>query len=279
MTLRKFRPITPSTRTLVLVDKSELWKGSPVKSLTHGASRTGGRNNHGRITAAHRGGGTRRRLRKVDFRRKRFGAEARVERLEYDPGRTAFIALIRYGDGELSYILAPQGLSAGDTVISDDRTPVRVGNSMPLLNIPEGTTVHNVELKPGAGGQLARAAGSSAQYLGLDRDYALLRLASGEVRRVRGECRATIGVVSNSDHMNESYGKAGRMRWRGRRPHVRGVAMNPVDHPHGGGEGKTSGGRHPVNARGLPTKGYKTRSKRRSNAMIVRRRKGGRRRR
>ena len=280
MALRKFRPMTPSTRGLVLVDKSELWKGRPVKSLSKGKAKTGGRNNKGHITAAHRGGGHKRRIRTIDFKRRAFaGQEGTVERLEYDPGRSAFIALVRYPDGKPSYILAPQNLGVGDKVFADERAPIRVGNAMALKAIPEGSMVHNVELKPGAGGQLARAAGGKAQYLGLDREYAILRLPSGEVRRVRSDCWATLGELSNSDRMNVSYGKAGRRRHMGRRPVVRGVAMNPIDHPHGGGEGKTSGGRHPVNRKGKPTKGYKTRRNKRSNKMIVRRRnarRGGR---
>jgi large subunit ribosomal protein L2 len=270
MALKNFKPVTPSLRQLVLVDRSELWKGKPVKQLTEGLSKSGGRNNHGRITAAHRGGGHKRRYRLVDFKRRKFGVGGTVERLEYDPNRSAFIALIRYADDELAYILAPQRLKAGDPVIADDRVDVKPGNAAPLRNIPMGTIVHNVELKPGKGGQLARSAGTYVQLVGRDGDYAQLRLSSGEIRRVRAECMASIGAVSNPDHQNINYGKAGRRRWLGRKPHVRGVAMNPVDHPHGGGEGRTSGGRHPVTPWGKPTKGKKTRSNKASDKFIMR---------
>ena len=277
MAIREYRPVTPGRRGLKLVDRSALWKGRPEKSLVRGKARTGGRDNSGHITAAHRGGGHRKRVRQVDFRRSR-PEEAVVERLEYDPGRTAFIALVRYPDGSPSYILAPSRLSPGDRVVSGDRVDPRPGNAMPLRSMPSGTTVHNIELKPGAGGRLVRSAGGGAQYQGSDRGYALLRLPSGEVRRVPADCRATVGSLSNPDQMNVNLGKAGRSRWKGRRPHVRGVAMNPVDHPHGGGEGKTSGGRHPVNRKGKPTKGYKTRRRTDSDRLIVRRRSARRRR-
>ena len=270
MALKTYRPVTPSMRQLVLVDRSELWRGKPVKALTEGLSKSGGRNNLGRITAWHRGGGHKRRYRLIDFKRRKFGVPGLVERLEYDPNRSAFIALIKYADDELAYILAPQRLQPGDRVIADERVDVKAGNAAPLKNSPIGTILHNVELKPGKGGQLARSAGTYVQLVGRDSDHAQLRLSSGEIRRVRAECMASIGAVSNPDHQNINYGKAGRMRWLGRRPTVRGVAMNPVDHPHGGGEGRTSGGRHPVTPWGKPTKGARTRSKRKSNQMIVR---------
>jgi large subunit ribosomal protein L2 len=270
MALKSFKPATPSLRQLVQVDRSELWKGKPVKSLTEGLSKSGGRNNTGRITVWHRGGGHKRRYRLVDFKRKKFGVSASVERLEYDPNRSAFIALLRYEDGEQAYILAPQRLNVGDQVIADDRVDVKPGNAAPLKNIPIGTIVHNIELKPGRGGQLARAAGTYAQLVGRDGDYAQIRLGSGEIRRVRAECMASIGAVSNPDHQNINLGKAGRKRWLGWRPTVRGVAMNPVDHPHGGGEGRTSGGRHPVTPWGRPTKGARTRRNKKTNSMIVR---------
>jgi large subunit ribosomal protein L2 len=273
MALKTHRPVTPGTRQLVLVDRRELYKGKPVKSLTEGLTNTGGRNNHGHTTAYHRGGGHKRRYRKVDFKRRKHDMTATVERLEYDPNRTAFIALIRYEDGEQSYILAPQRLKAGDKVMSGERADIKPGNAMPLKSIPVGTIVHNVELRPGAGGQFARSAGTYVQLVGRDQGYALLRMTSGEVRKVRGECMATIGAVSNPDRQNESLGKAGRRRWLGRRPHVRGVAMNPIDHPHGGGEGRTSGGRHPVTPWGKPTKGKRTRQNKKTDGMIVRRRR------
>jgi large subunit ribosomal protein L2 len=272
MALKTFNPVTPSQRQLVIVDRSELWKGKPVKALTEGLRASGGRNNTGRITQRFRGGGHKRRYRMVDFRRRKDGLDATVERLEYDPNRTAFIALVRYSDGELSYILAPQRLKAGDKVVSGEKVDVKPGNAMPLRSIPIGTIVHNVEMKPGKGGQLARSAGTYVQLVGRDAGYALLRLSSGEVRMVRSECRATIGAVSNPDHQNINYGKAGRMRWLGHRPSVRGVAMNPIDHPHGGGEGRTSGGRHPVTPWGKPTKGKKTRHNKATDKFIVRRR-------
>ncbi|KJV08223.1 50S ribosomal protein L2 [Elstera litoralis] len=272
MALKTFKPITPSLRQLVLVDRSELWKGKPEKTLTEGLKKTGGRNNTGRITAFTRGGGHKRRYRLVDFKRRKFDMIGTVERLEYDPNRSAFIALITYTDGEKAYILAPQRLKAGDVVVSGEKTDVKPGNAMPLRNIPVGTIVHNVEMKIGRGGQLARAAGSYAQLVGRDQGYAQLRLASGELRMVRGECMASIGAVSNPDQQNVNYGKAGRKRWLGRRPSVRGVAMNPIDHPHGGGEGRTSGGRHPVTPWGKPTKGKKTRNNKATDRLIVRRR-------
>jgi large subunit ribosomal protein L2 len=272
MALKNFRPITPSLRQLVLVDRSELWKGKPVKSLTEGLTKSGGRNNTGRITARRIGGGHKRRYRLVDFKRRKFDAPAVVERLEYDPNRTAFIALVRYEDGEQAYILAPQRLKVGDSVVSGERVDVKPGNAMPLKNIPVGTIVHNVELKAGKGGQLARSAGTYVQLVGRDQGYAQLKLASGELRVVRGECLATIGAVSNPDQSNINLGKAGRNRWLGKRPSVRGVAMNPIDHPHGGGEGRTSGGRHPVTPWGKPTKGKKTRNNKKTDGQILRRR-------
>jgi large subunit ribosomal protein L2 len=271
MALKTFNPVTPGRRQLVLVDRSELHRGKPEKSLTEGKKRTGGRNNHGHITTRHIGGGHKQRYRMVDFKRRKFDVAATVERLEYDPNRTAFVALIAYADGEKAYILAPQRLQVGDQVVAGEKVDVKPGNAMPLASIPVGTIVHNVEMKIGKGGQLARAAGSYVQLVGRDQGYALLRLASGEVRMVRQECMATIGAVSNPDHVNESIGKAGRTRWMGIRPTVRGTAMNPIDHPHGGGEGRTKGGRHPVTPWGTPTKGYKTRNNKRSDKWIVRR--------
>jgi large subunit ribosomal protein L2 len=272
MALKNFRPITPSLRQLVLVDRSELWKGKPVKSLTEGLTKSGGRNNTGRITARRIGGGHKRRYRLVDFKRRKFDVPAVIERLEYDPNRTAFIALVRYEDGEQAYILAPQRLKVGDSVIAGERVDVKPGNAMPLKNIPVGTIVHNVEMKAGKGGQLARSAGTYVQLVGRDQGYAQLKLASGELRVVRGECLATIGAVSNPDQSNINLGKAGRNRWLGKRPSVRGVAMNPIDHPHGGGEGRTSGGRHPVTPWGKPTKGKKTRNNKKTDGQILRRR-------
>jgi len=272
MALKSFKPVTPSMRQLVIVDRSELWKGKPEKALTEGLRKTGGRNNHGHVTSWQRGGGHKRRYRIVDFKRRKYDQPATVERLEYDPNRSAFIALIRYEDGELSYILAPQRLKAGDTVVSGNKVDVKPGNAMPLKNIPVGTIVHNVEMKIGKGGQLARSAGTYVQLVGRDQGMALLRLSSGEVRMVQSDCMATIGAVSNPDEQNIVIGKAGRSRWLGKRPHVRGVAMNPIDHPHGGGEGRTSGGRHPVTPWGISTKGKKTRKNKRTTRWIVRRR-------
>jgi large subunit ribosomal protein L2 len=272
MALKKFNPTTPGRRALVLVDRSQLWKGKPEKSLTEGLTKSGGRNNAGRITARRRGGGHKRSYRVVDFKRRKFDMPAKVQRLEYDPNRTAFIALVEYEDGELSYILAPQRLQAGDTVISGTQVDVKPGNAMPLANIPVGTIVHNVEMKPGKGGQIARSAGTYVQLVGRDAGHALVRLSSGELRMVRGECMASIGAVSNADQGNIKLGKAGRKRWLGKRPSVRGVAMNPVDHPHGGGEGRTAGGRHPVTPWGRPTKGMKTRHNKKTDDLIIRRR-------
>ena len=272
MALKTYNPVTPGSRGLVQVDRSALWKGKPVKKLTEGLSKSGGRNNYGRITARRIGGGHKRTYRLVDFKRRKWDIPATVERLEYDPNRTAFIALVRYEDGEQAYILAPQRLGVGDQVIAGERADVKPGNAMPLKSVPVGTIVHNVELKPMKGGQLARAAGTYVQLVGRDQGYALLRLASGEVRMVRQECMATIGAVSNPDQVNVKLGKAGRQRWLGKRPSVRGVSMNPIDHPHGGGEGRTSGGRHPVTPWGKPTKGHRTRQNKKTDALIVRRR-------
>jgi large subunit ribosomal protein L2 len=270
MALKNYNPTTPSLRQLVLVDRKELWKGKPVKTLTEGKHSTGGRNQHGHITSRFRGGGHKRAYRLVDFKRRKWDVVGVVERLEYDPNRTAFIALVRYEDGELAYILAPQRLAMGDKVVAGERVDVKPGNAAPLRSIPVGTIVHNVEMKPGKGGQLARSAGTYVQLVGRDGDWSQLRLASGEIRRVRSECMATVGSVSNPDHQNQNFGKAGRMRWKGRRPHNRGVTMNPVDHPHGGGEGRTSGGRHPVTPWGQPTKGHKTRRNKKTSNMIIR---------
>ena len=270
MALKTFNPTTPGQRQLVMVDRSALYKGKPIKALTEGKRGTGGRNNNGRITVRFRGGGHKKAYRVVDFKRRRHDMPAKVERLEYDPNRTAFIALIKYEDGELSYILAPQRLAPGDTVISDVRADVKPGNAMPLANMPIGTIIHNVEMKQGKGGQIARAAGTYVQLVGRDAGYAILRLNSGETRMVPAECMATVGAVSNPDNSNINFGKAGRMRWKGRRPVVRGVAMNPIDHPHGGGEGRTSGGRHPVTPWGKSTKGKKTRSNKASDKFILR---------
>jgi large subunit ribosomal protein L2 len=272
MALKTFKPTTPSQRQLVIVDRRELWKGGPVKELTEGLRSHGGRNNTGHITMRYRGGGHKRRYRMVDFKRTKFDVPATVERIEYDPNRTAFIALIKYQDGDLAYILAPQRLKVGDTVVSGERVDVKPGNAMPLKSMPVGTIVHNVELRAGKGGQMARAGGTFVQLVGRDSGYALLRLTSGEVRMVRGECMATVGAVSNPDQKNIVIAKAGRTRWLGRRPHVRGVAMNPIDHPHGGGEGRSSGGRHPVTPWGKPTKGKKTRHNKATDRLIVRRR-------
>ena len=273
MALKSFNPRTPSQRQLVIVDRSELWSGKPVKKLTEGLTKKAGRNNTGRITTRRRGGGHKRTYRIVDFKRRKFDVVGTVERLEYDPNRTAFIALITYEDGEQAYILAPQRLGVGDKVIAGERVDVKPGNAMPLRSIPVGTIVHNVEMKPEKGGQMARSAGTYVQIVGRDSGYAQLRLASGEVRMVRSECMATVGAVSNPDQQNINIGKAGRNRWLGKRPAVRGVAMNPVDHPHGGGEGRTSGGRHPVTPWGKPTKGKKTRNNKATDKLIVRRRR------
>ena len=272
MALKTFRPTTPSQRQLVLTDRSSLHKGSPVKALTKGLTKSGGRNNRGRITARRRGGGHKRRYRIIDFKRKKFDVVATVERLEYDPNRSAHIALVKYEDGEQAYILAPQRVGPGDTVVAGEKVDVQPGNAMPMRNIPVGTVIHNIEMKVGKGGQIARSAGTYAQLVGKDSGYALLKLGSGERRMIRAECMATMGAVSNPDQKNINLGKAGRKRWLGKRPQVRGVAMNPVDHPHGGGEGRTSGGRHPATPWGKPTKGKRTRSNKRTDRLIMRRR-------
>jgi large subunit ribosomal protein L2 len=275
MALRQFNPVTASLRGTVLIDRSELWKGKPVKALTVGKSHSGGRNNHGHTSVRFRGGGHKQSYRNVDFKRRKFDVAATVERLEYDPNRSAFIALVKYQDGELAYIIAPQRLKAGDQVISGSRVDIKPGNAMPMAAIPVGTIIHNIEMKPGAGGKMARAAGTYAQLVGKDAGYAQVKLMSGELRVVRAECMASVGAVSNPDNMNQKIGKAGRTRWLGRRPHNRGVVMNPVDHPLGGGEGRSSGGRHPVSPWGQPAKGYKTRGNKRTDKMIVRRRNKG----
>ena len=270
MALKTYNPTSPGRRTLVTIDRKHLWKGRPEKTLTEGLHNKGGRNNNGRITARRQGGGAKKLYRIIDFKRQRFDAIAEVKRLEYDPNRSAFIALIEYGDGVKAYILAPQRLAEGDKVVAGEHVDVKPGNAMPLKNIPVGTIIHNVELKPKKGGQVARSAGAYVQLVGRDGDYAQLRLKSGEVRLVHGECMATIGAVSNPDHSNTVLGKAGRKRHLGKRPAVRGVAMNPIDHPHGGGEGRTSGGRHPVTPWGKPTKGKRTRSNKETDRLIIR---------
>ncbi|MBU1175351.1 MAG: 50S ribosomal protein L2 [Alphaproteobacteria bacterium] len=271
MALKTYNPTSAGRRQLISVDRSELWNGAPVKKLTEGLTSKGGRNNTGRTTAFHRGGGHKRSYRLVDFKRAKFDVVGTIERLEYDPNRTAFIALVTYEDGEQAYILAPQRLGAGDKIVSSEGLiDVKPGNSMPLERMPVGTIVHNVEMKPRKGGQIARSAGAYAQYVGRDQGMAILRLNSGEQRLVHGSCLATVGAVSNQDHSNTSIGKAGRSRWLGRRPTTRGVAMNPIDHPHGGGEGRSSGGRHPVTPWGKPTKGKRTRSNKATDKFIVR---------
>lgn len=274
MSLKHYKPVNSSQRGLILIDRSELWKGAPVKSLTEGLRKTGGRNHNGRITTRHIGGGHKRRYRLIDFKRTKKDVEAVVERLEYDPNRTSFIALVKYADGEQAYILAPQRLQTGAKIISAEKADIKPGNAMPLKNMPVGTIIHNVEMKPGKGGQLARSAGTYIQLVGRDGVEAILKLSSGEVRKVNGDCMATVGALSNPDQKNINLGKAGRKRWMGVRPSVRGVAMNPIDHPHGGGEGRTSGGRHPCTPWGKPTKGKKTRNRKKaSTSQIIRRRK------
>jgi large subunit ribosomal protein L2 len=271
MALKNYNPTSPGSRQLILVDRSHLYKGKPVKELTEGLKENAGRNNYGRVTVRFRGGGHKRTYRVVDFKRRaKLDMPATVERLEYDPNRTAFIALIKYQDGTQSYILAAQRMKPGDVVVAGNEADIKPGNAMQLSNMPVGTFVHNVEMKLGKGGALARSAGSYAQIVGRDQGYVILRLSSGEQRMVLGQCFATVGAVSNPDHMNISISKAGRNRWKGMRPHNRGVSMNPVDHPHGGGEGRTSGGRHPVSPHGKPTKGKKTRSNKRTNKFVIR---------
>jgi len=270
MPLKSYKPTTPGQRDLVLVDRSELWSGRPEKSLSFGLNKKGGRNNSGRITMRRKGGGAKRLYRLIDFKRNKLDIKGTVERIEYDPNRTSFIALVKYEDGEKSYILAPQRIKVSDTIISSSSSDIKPGNAMPFTGMPIGTIVHNVELKRGKGGQIARAAGSYAQFVGRDGNYAQLRLSSGEMRLVRQECMATVGAVSNPDNSNQNFGKAGRNRNKGIRPSVRGVVMNPIDHPHGGGEGRTSGGRHPVTPWGKPTKGARTRTNKSTDKYILR---------
>ena len=279
MALKSYNPTTPSQRGLVLVDKSALWKGGPVKALTEGKRKTGGRNNKGHVTSRGIAGGHKQRYRILDFKRRNWGVEGTVERIEYDPNRTAFIALINYGDvvdgkdagkANVAYIIAPQRLAVGDKVVADKKTDVKPGNAMELGQMPVGTIVHNVEMKPGKGGQIARSAGTYVQVVGRDRGMVIVRLNSGEQRYIHANCMATVGAVSNPDNQNTNLGKAGRNRWKGIRPLTRGVAKNPVDHPHGGGEGRTSGGRHPVTPWGKPTKGARTRSNKSTDKMIIR---------
>ena len=270
MALKQYNPTTPAQRGLVLVDKSQLYKGKPVKALTEGKRKTGGRNNKGHVTSRGIAGGHKQKYRFIDFKRRKWDAEGTIERLEYDPNRTAFIALVSYADGEQSYIIAPQRLGVGDKVIAAKRTDVKPGNAMELASMPVGTIVHNVEMKPLKGGQIARSAGTYVQVVGRDRGMVIVRLNSGEQRYIHGECMATVGAVSNPDNQNTNLGKAGRSRWLGKRPLTRGVAKNPVDHPHGGGEGRTSGGRHPVTPWGKPTKGARTRHNKSTDKMIIR---------
>jgi len=273
MALKTFKSYTKSTRGTVLVDRKNLWKGKPLKSLTHGKISTGGRNNLGRITSRHKGAGHKNKYRSVDFYRKKDDVKAKVVRIEYDPNRSSHVALIKYEDNEMSYIIAPNKLNIGDEVISGKNKGIKVGNCMPLKDIPEGTDIHNIELQPNGGGKIARSAGSSAQISGSDDNYCIIKLGSGEVRKIINTARATIGTVSNADHQNIKIGKAGRNRWKGIRPQSRGVVMNPVDHPHGGGEGKTSGGRDPVSPWGQSAKGLKTRKNKRTEKYIISRRK------
>jgi len=274
MGIKKFKPVTPSSRFRTVQDGSEVTRDQPERSLLEPLNKSGGRNNRGKMTVRRRGGGHKRRYRRIDFKRDKHGVPGKVATIEYDPNRSANIALIHYADGEKRYILAPQGLSVGATIEAGEGADVKVGNALPLSAIPLGTTIHNVELKPGKGGQMARSAGAGVQLVAREGRYCLLRLPSSEVRRVQGECQATVGQVGNLEHENQTLGKAGASRWRGRRPKVRGVAMNPVDHPLGGGEGKSSGGRHPVTPWGKPTKGYKTRKKRKASSKHIVRRRG-----
>jgi large subunit ribosomal protein L2 len=270
MALKSYNPTSPGRRGLILVDRSDLYKGGPVKALTEGKRKTGGRNNKGHVTSRGIAGGHKQRYRIVDFKRKKMDVAGTVERIEYDPNRTAFIALIKYEDGEVAYILAPQRLAVGDQVIASEKTDVKPGNAMKLAQMPVGTIIHNVEMKPGKGGQIARSAGTYAQVVGRDRGMVMVRLNSGEQRYIPGACMGTVGAVSNPDNSNQNFAKAGRKRWMGRRPLTRGVAKNPVDHPHGGGEGRTSGGRHPVTPWGKPTKGMRTRKNKSTDKMIIR---------
>ena len=273
MALKTFKPYTKSTRGTVLVDRKNLWKGKPYKSLTLGKHSTGGRNNLGRITSRHRGAGHKKKYREIDFYRKKDDINAVIERIEYDPNRSAYVALIKYDDGVINYIIAPNKVDIGDKIVSGRNKEIKVGNCMQLSDIPAGTDIHNIELSPNGGGKLVRSAGSSAQISGTDDNYCIIKLKSGEIRKIINNARATIGTVSNTDHQNIKIGKAGRNRWRGKRPQTRGVGMNPVDHPHGGGEGKTSGGRSPVSPWGQSAKGLKTRSNKRTNKYIISRRK------
>lgn len=273
MSLKRYKPTTPSQRGLVNISRRQLWKGRPLRELTKKKINPAGRNIHGHITVWNRGGGHKQRYRVIDFKRDKKNIDAYVERIEYDPNRSAFIALLKYTDGEFRYIIAPEGLRSGDRVVSSDKTDARPGNAMQLRNIPVGSFIHNVELKLGKGSQMSRSAGTSVQLVGRDGDNVILKLPSGEQRIVNGLCYATIGVVSNPEHQKRKYGKAGRSRWLGKRPHVRGVAMNPIDHPHGGGEGKTAGGRNPVTPWGKSTKGKKTRNNKRTDKNIISRRK------
>lgn len=273
MAIVKSKPTSPGRRFVISIKKQGIHKGEPYAALTESKAKRGGRNAQGRITVRHQGGGHKQRYRIIDFKRNKDAIEGRVERLEYDPNRTAYIALVLYADGERRYIIAPKDLKVGDSVVSGQEAPIKVGNTLPIRNIPVGSTIHCLELKPGKGAQLARSAGASVQLVAREGEYATVRLRSGEMRKILAECRATIGEVSNSEHNLRSFGKAGAVRWRGKRPTVRGVAMNPVDHPHGGGEGRTSGGRHPVSPWGTPTKGYKTRGNKRTDKFIVRRRR------
>jgi len=273
MALKTFKSYTKSTRGTVLVDRKNLWKGKSLKSLTVGSHSTGGRNNLGRITSRHKGSGHKQKYREIDFYRKKDDIKAKIERIEYDPNRSAYVALIKYEDGKMNYIIAPNQIKIGDEIVSGRSKEIKIGNCMPLSDIPAGTDIHNIELTPNSGGKLARSAGSSAQISGIDDNYCIIKLASGEMRKVINSARATIGTVSNSDHQNIKIGKAGRNRWKGIRPQSRGVVMNPVDHPHGGGEGKTSGGRDPVSPWGQSAKGLKTRKNKRTNKYIISRRK------
>ena len=273
MSLKTFKSYTKSTRGTVLVDKKGLWKGKPLKSLTYGQTSTGGRNNLGRITSRHRGAGHKQKYRQIDFYRKKDDVEAKIERIEYDPNRSSYVALIKYSDNQMSYIIAPNGINKGDAIVSGRNKEIKIGNCMPLSDIPAGTDIHNIELAPSGGGKLARSAGSSAQISGIDDNYCVIKLASGEIRKIISTARATIGSVSNSDHQNIKIGKAGRNRWKGIRPQSRGVVMNPVDHPHGVGEVKTSGGRNPVSPWGQSAKGLKTRHNKKTDKYIISRRK------
>jgi len=273
MTLKSFKPYTKSTRGTILVNKENLWKGKPFKSLTSPKRSSSGRNNYGRITSRNTGGGHKQKYRNIDFYRKKFNMNAKVERIEYDPNRTCYIMLVKFEDGERFYYLAPQKIKVGDTIQNGTNIEIKVGNCMPLYDIPLGTNIHNVELQPGAGGKIARSAGASVTISGTDGNYSLIKMISGEVRKIDSRSMATIGTLTNPDQKNIKIGKAGRSRWLGRRPHTRGVVMNPVDHPHGGGEGKSAGGRHPVSPKGQSAKGLKTRDNKRTDKFIIRRRK------